>query len=134
MPKEYPTHRDVIKSFNLSSTSSYMVKKLYIGCPIFKEMLPASQEYDLAIRLTGCGHIKCIQEILMFQNATEGQISTNWWKKIQGVTGIYRAHGYEYTIVDKVKTIGLICTFLTGFVFGVKIYKVLNKLKGLYEK
>ena len=133
LPKEYPTHRDVIKSFNLSSTSSYMIKNDR-GLIQFNETLPASQEYDLAIRLTTCGYIKCIQEILMFQNATEGQISTNWWKKIQGVIGIYNTHGHEYTIVDKVKTVGLICTFISGFVFGVKIYKVLTKFKELYER
>ena len=132
MPKEYPTHRDVIKSFNLSSTSSYMVRQSSkYG---FDTSLPASQEYDLAIRLSTEGHIHCIQEILMFQNATPGQISTNWWKKIQGVIGIYNRYRYEYTIVDKVKTVGLICTFLSGFVLGTKIYKVLTKFKEMYER
>lgn len=138
LPKEYPTHRDVIKSFNLSSTSSYMVRNEHgvLGCPIlmFNPDLPASQEYDLALKLSKFfGHIKCIQEILMFQNSTLGQISTNWWKKIQGVIGIYKAHGDEYTIIDKVKTIGLICMFLNGFIFGTRIYRVLTKFKEMYE-
>lgn len=131
IPKEYPTHRDIIKSFNLSSTSSYMVRN-YIY-PMFCNNLPASQEYDLAINLSNIGHIKCIQEILMFQNATVGQISTNWWKKIMGVVGIYQYHGKEYRIIDKTKTIGLICMFLSGFIFGTRIYKVLTKFKELYE-
>lgn len=131
IPKEYPTHRDIIKSFNLSSTSSYMIRRMDYF--MFDESLPASQEYDLAIRLTTCGHIKCIQEVLMFQNATVGQISTNWWKKIQGVIGIYNRYRHEYTIVDKVKTVGLICMFLSGFIFGTKIYKVLTKFKEMYE-
>ncbi len=131
MPKEYPTHRDIIKSFNLSSTSSYMIRRM--SYKMFNEKLPASQEYDLAINLSYQGHIKCIQEILMFQNSTPGQISTNWWKKIMGVVGIYNLHKKEYKIIDKVKTIGLICTFLSGFVFGVRIYKILTKFKEMYE-
>ena len=133
MPKEYPTHRDVIKSFNLSSTSSYMVRR-HNGLTLFNLNLPASQEYDLAIVLSKhCGHIKCIQEILMFQNATKGQISTSWMKKIKGVLWMARLHGKEYTIIDKVKTIGLLCVFASGFIFGTRIYKVLNKFKEIYE-
>lgn len=132
MPKEYPTHRDVIKSFNLSSTSSYMIRNDG-GFIQFNESLPASQEYDLAIQLSNTGHIHCIQEILVFQNATKGQISTNMRKKVRGVVGLYKLYKNEYTIIDKIKTVGLICMFISGLILKTKIYRILNKFKEIYE-
>jgi len=134
-PPEKITHRSIIKSFNLSSTSSFLYRKKYfdmIGG--FDTSLPSAQEYDLAIRLSRFAPVRCIQEILMVQHQSSNQISENWKKKIQGIMGIYRKHGYEYHAIDHVKTIGLLGFFTLGYVFGPNIYRVLNPVKTFYEK
>ncbi|MBS3778326.1 MAG: glycosyltransferase, partial [Candidatus Thermoplasmatota archaeon] len=61
-PPRLITHKELIKSFNLSSTSSYLVRKYSLKVlkitegHYFDETLKSAQEYDLAIRITKNGH------------------------------------------------------------------------------
>jgi hypothetical protein len=124
----------IIKSFNLSSTSSYLVRKKALedlgGFDIY---LPSAQEYDLAIRLSKEYSVRCIQEVLMIQHATKGQISENWTRKIKGIIAMYGKHHSEYDMFGHLKTVGLLGLFYLGFLFGNKIYGLLTPIKGLYE-
>jgi len=134
-PPEKITHRNIIKNFNLSSTSSFLYRKKYFDMVGgFDTSLPSAQEYDLAIRLSRFAPVRCVQEVLMIQHQSSNQISENWKKKIQGIMGIYRKHGYEYHVIDHVKTAGLLGFFTLGYVFGTNIYRVLNPIKTLYER
>ena len=135
MPKDNLTHRKIIKSFNLSSTSTYMVRTstLYIFDG-FDNDLASGQEYDLAIRLSNWGSVRVIPRILAHQHACEGQISANWFKKIRGILQLAFKYGHEYKPVDGVKTIGLCIVFTLGYMIGNRIYKLLSALKGVYEK
>ena len=134
-PPEIITHKMILKSFNLSSTSSYFVRSyalnLYIG---FDITLPSAQEYDLAIRLSKHHNIRCVPEILVTQNSTKGQISENWTKKIKGIIAIFRKYHKELSPIDYIKTVGIITLFSFGFILGNKIYKIIIPIKGLYEE
>jgi hypothetical protein len=84
-PPERITHEYILKSFNLSSSSSYLVRKCALDdVGGFDTLLPSAQEYDLAIRLSKTYPVWCIPEVLMIQHATKGQISENWRRKIKG--------------------------------------------------
>jgi len=133
-PPEVITHKMIIKSFNLSSTSAYLIRKKFLEKELFDLSLHSGQEYDLAIRLSKYGDIRCVQEVLMVQNASEGQISENWSKKIKGIIGIYSKYHNEYTFLGHIKTVALLFMFSLGFIFGNKIYCVLRPAKEFYEK
>ena len=135
IPPEVITHRMVLKSFNLSSTSSYLVRKDVIDeSGGFDTSLPSAQEYDLAIQLSKNYKVCCIPEVLMIQYSTDGQISENWGRKIKGIMALYGKYHKEYDIIDHVKTVGLLCLFSFGFLLGNRIYNVIIPMKERYEK
>jgi len=133
MPKSDPTFADLIRSFNLSSTSSYMVRKDYD--PEFREWLQSGQEYDLALEIafTGWFTIHTIPRILTHQHSTPGQISTNWGKKIKGIMQLYAIWHKHMPLFSHLKTLGLIFMFTMGYVIGDRIYKILIPMKEMYE-
>lgn len=181
-PPDTITHKTIIKSFNLSSTSSYFVRrysieqmakqenicKLCAGCDhmdicwtdfevgiwdseklkcddvrkklktkdYFDTSLPSAQEYDLAIRLSKYHDIRCVPEVLMIQNSTDGQISENWNRKIKGIKAIAKKYKHEYTIKDKVNTFGVVNLFRLAKIPGVgnKIYKMIIPIKERQER
>jgi len=141
-PPELITHEMVLKSFNLSSSSSYLVRKNVIEeLGGFDISLPSAQEYDLAIRLSKNYEVRCIPEVLMIQHATKGQISENWRRKIKGIIAIYRKHGQDYGAISfidgmksRMKFVGMLALFSMGFVIGNRIYSVIIPMKERYEE
>jgi len=141
-PPEIITHEMVLKSFNLSSSSSYLVRKNVIEeLGGFDISLPSAQEYDLAIRLSKNYKVRCIPEVLMIQHATKGQISENWRRKIKGIIAIYRKHGQDYGAISfidgmksRMKFVGMLALFSMGFVIGNRIYSVIIPMKERHEE
>ena len=141
-PPENITHEMVLKSFNLSSTSSYLVRKdtlEKIGS--FDISLPSAQEYDLAIRISKNHQVYCVPEMLMIQNATKGQISEDWNRKIKGLISIYHKHGHDYNsisiidgVMNRIKFVGMLALFSMGFLIGNKIYRIIIPIKSRYEE
>jgi glycosyltransferase involved in cell wall biosynthesis len=127
-------HRKLLKSFRVSSTSGFLFRRypleLHKG---FDESLPASQEYDLAIRISKNHDIRCVKEVLMVQHKSQNQISSDWRKKVKGVIGIYRKHHEEYATLDHLKTFGLITLFTFGSVLGNKVYDIIISIKEGYD-
>jgi glycosyltransferase involved in cell wall biosynthesis len=136
-PPKVVSHEIVLKSFNLSSSSSYLVRKKAIdNVGGFDIALPSAQEYDLAIRLSKEYHILCVPEVLMIQHSTKGQISENWNRKIKGLMAIYNKHGVEFSstsFLNNIKFIGMLGLFSVGFLIGNKIYKIIIPMKEQYE-
>jgi len=88
-PPRIITHKQIIKSFNLSSTSSYLIDKYALVIirkldgHYFDESLKSAHECDLAIRLTRNNHdVITVEEPLITQHSTNESISENWGKKI----------------------------------------------------
>jgi glycosyltransferase involved in cell wall biosynthesis len=139
-PNWVSLHKDLVNGFNLSSTSSYLVRKYALDQTkrkygyYFDESLPSGHEYDLALRLTENSHIViCFPEILMIQHKSEGQISTNWGKKVRGQYRFMEKWGHEYSVIDYLKRIGLIGLFWLGYIFGDSIMYPINFMKELGE-
>jgi len=139
-PPTTVSHRTIVKSFNLSSTTSYFVPRHLLEKVkerdgyYFDETLPAEQEYDLAIRLTQDGtHAICVPEALITQNSTKGQISENWTRKIKGKLSMYKKHHHKFKAIDHIKTVGVTFLFMLGYIVGNKIYKIIIPIKEMYE-
>jgi len=141
-PPENVDHKYLLKSFNLSSTSTYMVKKETLDkVGYFDTKLPSAQEYDLALRITKYYTVKTVPEILMIQHASKNQISENWNKKIRGILAIYKKYGAEHItlgfkgfISNQIKVIGMIILFLLGHLFGSKIHNIIVPAKEYKEE
>jgi glycosyltransferase involved in cell wall biosynthesis len=140
-PSHVITYECLLKSFNLSSTSSYIVrKKILEKVGGFDTNLPSAQEYDLALRIAKNFEVRTVPEVLMIQNASDGQISTNWRKKISGIMAIHSKFGKEYRILGRklgffnhIKFIGVLTLFFFGYFLGSKIYKIIIPIKEIYE-
>lgn len=154
-PKPMTFHSDLVKGFQISSTSSFFVRKKAledvkdIWGYYFDTSLPTGHEYDLALRITGLPekmimeeqnyyvvvipYIYCIQEVLMQQNKSIGQISSNWGKKIRGQFAFMHKWGSEYRLIDWIKRIGLMGLFFGGFFIGNKVMYPINFMKKRFE-
>ena len=140
-PPEVITHELILKSFNLSSSSSYLVRKAALDkLGGFDITLPSAQEYDLAIRLSKQYKIRCVPEILMIQHKTKDQISENWKRKIKGIIAIYKKHSRDYDSIsfidgmkNHMKFVGMLALFSMGFIIGNRIYSVIIPMKERYE-
>jgi glycosyltransferase involved in cell wall biosynthesis len=137
-----PTYAYILKALNLSSSSSYLVRTDVVRkLGGFDVSLPSAQEYDLAIRLSEQHGVYCVPDVLMTQNATAGQISENWTRKIQGLLAIYRKHHHRYAylgltdgLLNHLKLLGMIKLYFLGYVVGNRIYGIITIGKELYEQ
>jgi len=140
-PTDEISHKNILKAFNLSSSSSYLVKKEAIEKEDgFDISLPSAQEYDLAIRISKHYKVRCAPEILMIQNETKGQISENWNRKIKGLIAIYHKHSRRYNSIsfldgmfNHIKFVGMLGLFSIGHIIGNRIYSVIIPIKEIYE-
>lgn len=129
-PKLKSSFNDLIKSFNLSSTSSYLVRKYPVEkVKGFDPLLKSGQEYDLALNLSKFHDIICIPEVLAVQNSSEGQISENWGNKIRGNLRIWFKWKQYYKLRDHFKMLGVLGLFFLGFLVGNRIYKIIIPVK-----
>jgi len=127
----------VLNAFNYSSTSAYLFRsdplKEYGG---FDESLKSAHEYDIAIAMSKNHNLRCVSEILVTQNNTVGQISEDWTKKRKGILQVYRKHKAEFnnaSFMNRFKVFGLYALFLSGSIFGNKIYWILSPMKKRHE-
>ena len=133
-PKLKSDFNDLIKSFNLSSTSSYLARKYPLElCGGFDPLLKSGQEYDVALNLGKYHNILCVPEVLAVQNASIGQISENWGNKIRGNMRIWFKWKKYYKLRDHLKMVGVLGLFFLGFFFGNRIYKIIIPVKKKYE-
>ena len=140
-PSRIISHKQLIKSFNLSSTSSYLVrasslqKLKKLDGYYFDESLNSGQEYDLALRLTkNNDDVITLQKTLITQNSSPNQISENWYKKISGIIQLYQKHHKDYQPIDHIKTLGLLVLFTSAYIFGNRIYSIIIPIKEIYEE
>jgi len=140
-PPKTVSHEFILKSFNLSSTSSYLLRKeVVIKLGGFDTCLHSAQEYDLAIRVSKNYKVRCIPEVLMIQHATKGQISEDWNRKICGLIEIYHKHGKDFssiscctTLINHIKFLGMLGLYSIGYFIGNKIYTIIIPAKEIYE-
>jgi glycosyltransferase involved in cell wall biosynthesis len=137
-PPRVITHREVIKSFNLSSTSTYLVRKYALVIirkldgHYFDESLKSAHEYDLAIRITRNGHdVVTVEEDLVIQYATEGQISEDWKAKKEGLKQVYKKHKeLFFGVKTRMTYYGIQSLFTLAYLgLGNNIYKLINKVR-----
>lgn len=136
--EDYPpvcaTRKELFNSFSYSCTSAYLFRRtplfLFGG---FDEDLPSAQEYELALRLTPYHKPRSVPKLLVTQNASDGQISTNWKNKRKGITKVFQKYRWGFLLADwknGFKIVGLRLMFHLCELIGEKrVYGLLHRFK-----
>lgn len=129
---------DILNAFNYSSTSTYLCRRYSFDvCGGFDETLPSAQEYELAIRFSRHHRVRCVNEVLVEQFPTKGQISENWEKKRRGISMVYKKHEESFkraSDVNRIKIIGIICLYYFAVLLGSRIYTIINIVRKQYTE
>lgn len=139
-----PTYEDLLKSFNLSHTSSFFLNKeslLEVGG--FNEKLRSMHEYDIALKIAkkGCV-IVTVPEPLMIASCDNTKDRSFYYTKIAEVFDMYRLYGKDMLpylgvrgfTFNIVKSGLLVALFSLGFIFKEKIWKIIFHLKEMYQE
>jgi len=141
-PKLTPTYEDLLKSFNMSCTSSYFLNRNVLrDIGGFNESLRSMHEYDIALKLAKQGlKIIVVPEPLMTMTRDNAKDKEFYFIKIAEVFDLYRLYGRDMLkylgargfMFNVVKSVLLISLFLMGFLVKEKIWNIIFKLKAWY--
>jgi glycosyltransferase involved in cell wall biosynthesis len=98
----------------------------------FDEKLKSAQEYELAIRVSHFGRLRCVPKTLVIQNKSEGQISEDWDRKHSGIQQVYRKHKLAFSQASRwnwVKLQGILLLYFVAELFGNRIYSIICRMK-----
>lgn len=89
--------KDLLKLNFIGSTSCVIIRKdVFLNTDLFDENLPASQDYDLYLRISSKYLIEVVEEPLIIYNIHEGErISGDPYKKLKARKYIYDKFKYE---------------------------------------
>jgi len=145
--KEIPTYIDLLKSFNLSSTSSYLIRReLLEQVGYWNEDLRGMHEYDIALKITKLGYdIYTIPEPLMIRNRISNitiESGHYYFFKIAEIFDLWKYYGKDFIskigvkgfLLNAMKTILLVSLFSFGYIVKEKIWRIIYPLKKLYER
>jgi len=142
-----PTYEDLLKAYNLSSTSSYLIlRDLLMNINYWNEELRGMHEYDVALKISKLGfRIITVPEVLMIRNRISNitvESGHYYYFKISEIVDLWHYYGKEFLprlglrgfIFNVTKTVMLFMLFLTGYIVKERIWKVIYPLKKLYEQ
>lgn len=138
-----PTFIDLLKSFNMSCTSSYFLNREKLNSiGGFDESLRSMHEYDIALKLAKREEmIYTVQKPLMIMNRDNAKNRKFYYIKIAEVFDLYRLYGASMIkhlgargfIFNIIKSSALISLYLVGFLVKEKVWKIIFKLKERYQ-
>lgn len=136
LPKELWNFKDLINGFNITGTSTFMVRKyIFELLGGMDESLLDSHEYDLALRLSRWSNIFCIQEILTkFNEGNDCNMSYDYTNKIKGMIQFIRKYGYYFNLKRWLRTIVCLSLFHIGLICSKPIQKIFIIIKTKTEK
>ena len=125
-PPKRITHKMLMKSFMLSSISSYMIRKYPLDVLkkssgyYFDVSLKSAQEYDLVMRMTEYHDALCVPEVLVTQIEDENLSMVH-----SGIKQVYKKHKDEYSIITPIKLFVIATLFCVANIFGNKVYGII---------
>lgn len=143
-PKRGANYEDLLKSFNMSCTSSYFLnKKILIRIGGFDESLRSMHEYDIALKLAKLGFtISVVPEPLMTRECNNINDRSFYYIKVAEIFDLYRLYGKDMItylgvtgfLFNVIKSSLLVSIFLSGFLIKDKVWKIIFKLKEMYQE
>lgn len=142
-PKKEIVYKDLLKSFNMSCTSSYFLnRKILKRIGGFDESLRSMHEYDIALKLAKLGFkIIVVPESLMVRECNNINNRGFYYIKIAEIFDLYRLYGRDMLkylgikgfAFNVIKSSLLVTLFLSGFLIKDKVWKIVFQLKEMYQ-
>jgi len=139
-----PNYRDLLKSFNLSSTSTYLIRKYLLEkIGWWDESLRGMHEYDIALKLTKLDYkIVTIDEPLMIRYRTANMERRYYYIKIAEVLDLWKNYGKDFIpyigikgfLFNSFKAVCLFGIFLIGYGIKEKVWEIIYPFKVWYEQ
>lgn len=143
-PKLTLSYEDLLKSFNMSCTSSYFLdKKILKSIGGFDTSLRSMHEYDIALKLAELGfRIIVVPEPLMTRVCNNINDRSFYYIKVAEIFDLYRLYGKDMLkylgvrglAFNAIKSALLVFLFLSGFLIKDKVWKIIFKLKTIYQE
>jgi len=143
-PSICPSYADLLRSFNMSCTSSYFLDRLALkAIGGFDETLRSMHEYDIALKLAKSGfEIVVVPEPLMVRWCDNINDRGFYYIKVAKIFDLYRLYGRDMLkhlgirglAFNVVKSSLLIALFLSGYLIKDKVWKIIFKLKNMYQE
>jgi len=140
-------YKDLLKSYNLSSTSSYLMSKQVLeDIGYWNEELRGMHEYDIALKFAKKGYrIVTVPEVLMIRNRIANitiESGRCFFYKIAEIFDLWKYYGKDFIphiglkgfTFNVIKTVMLIGLFSVGYIFREGIWEIIYPLKKLYEQ
>jgi len=142
-----PTYPILLQSFNLSSTSSYLIRRdvLQEIC-YWNEELRGMHEYDIALKLAKRNYlIFTYPEALMYRDRISNitvESGHYYYFKIAEILDLWKYYGKDFIketgisgfSLNACKTVALCSLFLLGYLVKERIWNVVYPLKKIYEQ
>ncbi len=142
-PKLKPKYEDLLVSFNLSSTSTFMLRRDVLEeVGWWNEKLRGMHEYDVALKIAKKGYqIYTVPEILVTKSRFAGAASCDYFVKIAEVFDFWKYYGNDIyanvgvrgLLFDACKTLGLFFFFSLGYVFKDRAWNAIYPIKNLVQ-
>jgi len=143
-PKLNPNYKDLLKSFNLSSTSTFLIKRTALQeVGYWNENLRGMHEYDIALKLTRRGYlIRTVPMILMTRYRISNEDRGYYYIKIAEVIDLWKYYGKDFIsnigitgfAFNAIKTIGLFGVYLSGYIIKERVWDIIYPFKVVYEQ
>jgi len=143
-PKSIMKYEDLLRSFNMSCTSSYFLnRKIFNRIGGFDESLRSMHEYDIALKLAKLGFkIIVVPEPLMVRECDSINNRSFYYIKIAEVFDLYRLYGKDMLkylkfrgfVFNVIKSSLLVTIYLLGFLIKDKVWKIIFNLKTMYQR
>jgi len=142
-----PTFDVLLQSYNLSSTSSYLIKKSVLEeVGYWNEDLRGMHEYDIALKIAKRNYlIMTYPEPLMFRDRISNitvESGHYYFFKIAEIFDLWHNYGKDFIpnigikgfIFNGLKTVALVSLFSFGYIVKERIWKIVYPLKKLHEQ
>ncbi len=142
-PAREVTYEDLFKSYSISPTSTFLVRKTALQqVGGFDFALRSGYDYDLAFRVSRDFAIRTVPLVMVtMKGAAEGHQSTNWPDKFSSWMILHRKYRATYGdfglrgwMIKYCKHAAVICLYLAGYVFGDRIYRLIRSLKTIHDR
>jgi glycosyltransferase involved in cell wall biosynthesis len=142
-PKMKPNYEDLLVSFNLSSTSTFIMRRDVLEeVGWWNEKLRGMHEYDIALKIAKRGYqIYTVPEILVKKSRFEGAASYDYFIKMAEIFDFWKYYGKELIanvgvgglLFDFCKTLGIFFFFFSGYLFKDTAWDIVYLIKNLLQ-
>jgi len=142
--KQDPNYKDLLKSFNIQPTSTFMIRRSILEeVGWWNESLRGMHEYDIALKMAKKNYrIVTIPKPLMFRHRIASKKSSYYYIKIAEVMDMWENYGKDFIpyigfkgfVFNGIKLVALFGLFLSSYIIKDRVWNILHPFKFWFEQ